>query len=124
MDRDELVQLAEAVRPDLPVLAPEAVDNLDRLLDQLRSGEPVNDDVLELLTSTAPLRRRINELLPAEDDVEKGGGDYGFQEMPGHGEPVATTFVVCPHGDYGYPVLGVGEPIPLCPNHNVPLDAC
>jgi hypothetical protein len=124
VDRDELVELAEAIRPDLPVLAPDTVGELDRLLDQLRSGEPVNDDVLELLTSTAPLRRRVNELLPTVEDVEKGGAGYGFQEMPGHGEPVSATIYVCPHGDYRYPVLEVGEPIPLCPNHKVPLDAC
>lgn len=124
MDRDELLELAEAIRPDLPALAPDTADQLDELLDQLRFGEPVNDDVLELLTSTAPLRRRVNELLPSEADAEKGGADYGFQEMPGHGEPVAATSYVCPHGDYRYPVLEVGEPIPVCPNHKVPLHAC
>jgi hypothetical protein len=123
VDRDELVELAETIRPELPMLAPDAVGQLDRLLDQLRSGEPVNDDVFELLTSTAPLRQRVNEILPADEDVEKGGANYGFQEMPGHGEPVGATIYGCPHGDYRYPVLEVGEPIPVCPSHKVPLVA-
>jgi hypothetical protein len=124
MDNEELVELAEAIRPDMATLAPEAADELNTLVQRLRAGEPVEDDMVELLTSTAALRRRVNELRPIDDDVEKGGAGYVFQEMPGHGEPVAATEYACPHGDYRYPVLEVGEPIPLCPNHKVPLVAC
>jgi hypothetical protein len=124
VDRHELVELADAIRPELPQLAPTAVAKLAVLLDRLRSGEPVDDDIFELLTSTASLRERVNALLPAEADVDKGETGHDLQELPGHGEPVAAVMYACSEGDYTYPVLEVGEPIPLCPNHNVPLVAC
>jgi hypothetical protein len=124
VDRDKLVELAEVMRPELPELAPDAVPELDVLLDRLKSGEPVDDDVFELLTRTGPLRRRVNHLLPAEEDVAKGGAGYNYQEMPGHGEPVAAAMYICPEGDYRYPVLEVGEQVPPCPKHNIPLIPC
>jgi hypothetical protein len=121
MDREELVRLAETLRSEL---AADAVPELDALVVRLRSGEPVDDEVYEVLTSTKPLRQRMNELVPANEDEDKGVAGRAFQELPGHGEPVAAITYACPEGDYSYPALEVGEPIPLCPTHNVRLEPC
>jgi len=126
VDRSELLDAARSIREALPELgytadAPVAT-RLDDLIGRMAGGEAVENDLFEVLTAHEPLRRRLDELLP-DVDPEKGGGGQGFHELPGHGEPVDAQYFVCPLGDYRYPVLEVGEAVPPCPVHRVPLVA-
>lgn len=122
MDREEILAVAEQMLAETPTLVPAAEEpevtaGLADLVGRLRSGEHVEDELVIALTGSEPLRRRFDELLPS-DDVDK---DVGYEELPGHGEPVDATYWVCPRGDYRYPVLEVGEPVPPCPTHHLAL---
>lgn len=68
--------------------------------------------------------RKGGDMGPHEQD-EKSAPDNtpigsGFE--PGLGDPhdPAPRFV-CPHGDFSWARSFIGEPIPLCPAHKVPL---
>jgi hypothetical protein len=125
MDRAELIAAAEQVLAEAPGLlpagtAPEVSAQLADLVSRARSGEPVEDELILVVTGQDRLRERFDELLPADDVAKEGGG---YEELPGYGEPVDVTYFACPQGDYCYPVLEVGEAVPLCPVHRVPLVA-
>lgn len=124
MDRSELLDAARTIRGELPELVPDAslAARLDDLIAQMETGEPVDDDLFETLTGHDPLRQRLDELLP-DEDPDKGWAGPAYQELPGYGEPVDAQYFVCPYGDYRYPVLEVGELVPPCPVHRVPLVA-
>ena len=127
MDQPELLPAARTIEAELPGLLPEPADaplraRLHSLVARLAAGEPVDDELFEALTGHEAVRRRLDELLPDEED-DKAGPGGGFQELPGHGEPVDAVYFVCPHGDYRYPVLEVGEYVPPCPVHHLALVA-
>jgi hypothetical protein len=99
---------------------------LDRLIDRLAAGADVadaEDELIELLTAEEPLRRRLDELLPDDQGEKDWAGPTGYQELPGPGDPVDAVFYACPEGDYRYPVMEVGEVVPQCPVHGLPLVA-
>jgi hypothetical protein len=126
MNQPDLLHCARTIDAELPDLLPGPGDapvraRLHGLVARLAAGEPVDDELFEALTDHEAVRRRLDELLPAEQD--KGGPGSGFQELPGHGEPVDAVYFVCPHGDYRYPVLEVGEYVPPCPAHHLALVA-
>lgn len=129
MEEQDLLSLVEMIRPEIPRLldartAAPTLSALDALVDRLRAGEPRGDDIFELLTDHDALRRRVDQLLGSDSDAAKNvdlSGIPAYAELPGHGEVVAAAVFVCPHGDYRFPVLEVGEAVPDCPVHAVAL---
>jgi hypothetical protein len=110
-------EVAEQIRGELPELlgadAPSVVRELDACLD--RGDE---DDLLALLTRHERTRERMDELLPEQ----LAAGERGFSQLPGHTpEPPPGTIYRCPRGDYEWPAFEVGEEIPECPQHHIPL---
>jgi len=132
MEEQDVLSLVETIRPEIPRLlgaqtAASTLADLDPLVERLRTGEPLGDEIFELLTGHDALRRRVDQLLAPELDAVKHidvaglTGSPAYTELPGHGEVVAAAVFVCPHGDYRFPVLEVGETVPDCPVHAVPL---
>jgi hypothetical protein len=125
MERHAMITLGVAIRQEMADLvgsdaAPLIGARVDDLLERLRAGQPVDDELFEVLTDDAAIRRRVLELLPATVDTTKDSS-LGLNPLPGYGEAVAATIFACPYGDYRYPEIEVGEPIPLCPAHHVKL---
>ncbi|WP_067449836.1 hypothetical protein [Actinomadura macra] len=121
MEDDELLTVAGALRPEVPALAgAETAARFDALLAALRRGEPTGDDLFELLTGDAALRERLNAVSPVPSE---GARAFAYLDLPGPGEVTAATMYACPHGDYRYPAQEIGEAVPICPNHQLPLRA-
>src|SRR5437016_3617815 len=49
------------------------------------------------------------------------GGGRGYGPPGGNRTAVPMPEYVCPHGDYIWHRVKVGQPIPNCPKHKVPL---
>jgi hypothetical protein len=120
-DRDEVgsdavYDAGNQIARELPELLPaghaEIATRLDMLLARANRGDDVGDEILELLASTEPTRRRIDELLPVEE-FDKALTDV--PDFPGFGDPVEAIVYACPQCDYEYPVVEVGEVVPACP---------
>lgn len=127
MERHAMITLGVAIQQEMadlvgPDAAPLIGARVDDLLERLRAGEPVDDELFQVLTDEAAVRRRVLELMPAMVDTTKDSSP-GLSPLPGYGEAVAATIFACPHGDYRYPQIEVGEQLPLCPNHHVELVA-
>jgi len=127
MKQSDLLRAARTIGGELPTLLPDQRDaalrdRLQSLVARFAAAEPVEDELFEALTGHEALRRRLDELLP-DEEADKSWAGGGYQELPGHGEPVDAVYFVCPHGDYRYPVLEVGEYVPPCPVHQLALVA-
>ena len=125
MDQPDLLRAARTIEGELPELLPDPADapvrdRVRSLVARLAAGADVGDELFEALTGPEALRRRLDQLLPDEQGEKAGGG---YQELPGHGEPVDAVYFVCPQRDYRYPVLEVGEYVPPCPVHHLALVA-
>lgn len=125
MERVELLVAARTIRVELSQLLPNPWEALlaarvEGLIDAMEDGLPVDDELLETLTGHEALRRRLDALLP-DDETDKSWAGPPYQELPGHGGPVDAVYLVCPKGDYRYPVLEVGEVVPPCPVHRMQL---
>ncbi|QXJ23348.1 hypothetical protein AGRA3207_004490 [Actinomadura graeca] len=121
MEDDELLAVAEAVRPEVSTLAGAGTAaRFEALLASLRRGEPAGDDLFELLTGDTALRERLNSLSPPPPE---GVHAFAYLDLPKHEEVTAATMYACPHRDYRYPAQEIGEAVPLCPKHHLPLRA-
>ncbi|OBK44799.1 hypothetical protein [Mycobacterium sp. 1081908.1] len=93
-------------------------DEIFETLAREDSGESVEDQLIAILVSREPTRVRLDALLP--DSL--AAGERGYAPMPGkYPEPPDTEVYVCPQGDYAWPRFSAGEPVPVCPTHQVPL---
>jgi hypothetical protein len=119
MQQSEVARAAGTIslelRDLLPADAGQVGAQLDALLARARAGDDVDDDLMLLLTRFESTRQRLDELLPEADAAK------GYADLPGHGEPIGALLYRCPRGDYEYPALEVGEPIPPCPVHHIAL---
>jgi hypothetical protein len=70
---EEIVRAARAILPELPTLlgddAPEVRHRLQLLLARAERGEPVTDEIVELLRSRSATRVRLTDLLSFEEHV-------------------------------------------------------
>src|SRR4051794_36821551 len=70
---------------------------------------------------------RLVEVLRASPDAREWmGGREELEEVdrivePGGDVGEVGTYFVCPYGDSDYVRDHVGDPVPLCPEHHVPL---
>ncbi|GAA2692961.1 MULTISPECIES: hypothetical protein [Actinosynnema] len=136
MRDEDVVAAARAVRSDLPTLVGDVHSaflerELAAMLARADNGEPVADDILDLLTPHDRVLVRLRDLLPATPDAERGldsgalGTTYSsahFSQLPGVAAPTAEILYRCGFCDYAYPVFEAGEPVPeSCPDGHGPL---
>jgi hypothetical protein len=127
MDDGELLAAARQIHEELAV--GEHRDGLGRLIQEARQAEPGErrqesvDQIYELLYRDERTRRRLNELLAPVRDVPRL---YQYQSLAGDPQSSDDSFdrLVCPQGDYAWPILDVSDPTPqptVCPNDGAPL---
>jgi hypothetical protein len=73
--------------------------------------------------------RRLEEVLRAREETRAWMRDHDpeppdverLTELGGRPTGPLGTYYVCPKGDYDWVRENVGEEVPLCPTHHVPL---
>ncbi len=121
---EDILEAARAIRPYLPeLLTAEQAKAIDHQLTQLLTQQDqtkVDNLILDILCSQEPTRQWIDEFLELKlpPTLEKS-----YQPIPGNLTPVSSVAkYTCPFGDYVWYQRQVGEPIPNCPTHEVPLE--
>ncbi len=120
---EDVLEAARTIRPLLADLLEDeqqaqALDaQLARLLEQARAGEPVANRILDLLSKETATREWLRRFLKGEGQLT----GKGFEPLPGPAAPVPAPKFVCPQGDYVWHRHSVGQPVPRCPTHNLPL---
>lgn len=122
MDDEVVLQAAAVVHEELRSAGDEDArrlrGRLEPLLERAAAGQPVADEVLEVLTADDDTRQRVADLLADADD---DGVRSGFSGLPGlpHGSP--APIFACRTCDYSWPAFEVGEPARDCPRGHGPL---
>jgi hypothetical protein len=124
---DEAQVLAAAQRIHDELGASELRAGLAELLEAARQEGPeasraeVIDRIYELLCRDERTRWRLDEFLPPAR-----GWSRSYEQLAG--DPLAGDDsydrLVCPQGDYAWPILDVADPTPqptVCPNDGSPL---
>jgi len=125
MDDGELLAAAQQIHEELA--EGERRDGLGRLIQEASQAEPEErrqetvDQIYELLARDERTRQRLNELLAPVRDVPRL-----YQSLAGDPQSSDDSFdrLVCPQGDYAWPILDVSDPTPqptVCPNDGAPL---
>ena len=120
---NQIFEAAAAIRHYLPELEPEQAANLDRqiadLLNQDRSTPGLDNQILRLITQTDAIRTWAKEYLnPDPKSTERGL----FSPTNDPANFIDLHKYACPHGDYIWYRHSVGDPIPNCPTHGIPLE--
>lgn len=121
---DPVLELARSIRAYLPELVGEDSAVLDATLARLLA-ESRHDDVGPAILTE--LRRRpathdwASRFLETGEPPVPQAGEKGLSPLPGGGEVVRASRFVCPEGDYAWYRRGIGEGVPACPTHGVPL---
>lgn len=119
---------ARALRGDLPALELPHGDALDRTLSELldagEGGADIDDELVEVLRADPRTRAYVEFFIrfgapPPPENVEV----RGISPLPGDPGPVSLAKYSCPMGDYDWYRRAAGQPVPLCPTHNVPLES-
>ena len=122
-DKDVL-EGACAIRPYLTKLLETAKANqidekLAELLDKSQTGQKVDNRILKLVANQEATRTWMAAFL--EHNVPPEVARF-YSPLPGQVSTVSgVARYVCPQGDYVWYRRSVGEPIPLCPTHQLEL---
>jgi aspartate/methionine/tyrosine aminotransferase len=93
-------------------------DEISDVLAQPDGGVKVEDQLIAVLAAREPTRARLDALLP--DSLLSG--ERGLVPLPGYSPyPPDIEIYRCPLGDYEWPRFDLGETVPNCPAHDVPL---
>ncbi len=111
---DELLDEAEATA---------IKEELDELLEKLRSGENMKSQLREVLKRNDKVRQWTHEFLNPSDTSRLGYESY--QELPGESQPIGgMKKYICPEGgfycSYWFPHKA-GQKIPKCCKHGITL---
>lgn len=116
---EDVLEGARSIRPFLPELIGTEADQVDQqlveLLGKAKSGQAVDQQVLEILKSRPKTRNWIAEFLSSEQ-VSKG-----YQGLPGKAGAVSMPKYACPEGDYIWYQRSAGLQVPSCPTHQCEL---
>ena len=122
---NSVLAAARAIRPYLSSLVGADAVTVDReitaLLINARDGADVEEALLNLLRrypathSWAAAFMQHGHPPEIDDPVTK---DFG---PPGIPSPVPARKYCCPGGDYDWWTSRIGEPVPTCPSHSLPL---
>jgi len=121
MDEQKVLEVARAIRPDLPELvgadAGELTARLDELLGRAAAGEHVQLEVLTVLKARPATREWARRLLDAQPLLRH------YQALPGRGQLAAVPRYACPYGGhYVWYQHSRADKVPLCDRHKVPLE--
>jgi hypothetical protein len=118
---DELRRTVQELRTALPDITESAEERaeLEVVLDRALAdtgAEPAGElrAALEFNTVT---RRWVREHVARPDGVR----DIGGAGLPGLGTGITGELFVCPHDDFDFVRESVGQVVPLCPAHDIPL---
>jgi hypothetical protein len=124
---EEIFEAARSIRPYLAqLLNPEAAQTMDEQLSELLAQiqpEPttVSQRILKLLSSQETTREWIKKFLQDKvlPEIEKS---YEPTLSPTPTPVSGLIKYACPYGDFVWYQRQVGEPIPNCRTHNLPLE--
>ena len=131
MTNDEtILELARAVRPYLSELVEEpraaALDaEFAELLAEAPARGDVDERVLDLLGQSPALGDWAAAFLErgAPPEVAYLEERSRLQGLAGEGEVVRAPRYACPEGDFVFYRRSVGQAVPECPTHHLPLRA-
>jgi len=119
-DPEQIRETARSIKPFLRELVPEHAELIDKRLSELLGrDEPQDELLLELLSAYPGTREWISSRLAQGTP----GTTRGFLGTIGAPAALQLEKYSCPGGDYNWYATSVGEEIPLCPNHNIPLQS-
>jgi len=116
-------EAACSIRPFLSELLPEAeakvIDQkLSNLLAQAKTGQPIDNLILDVLAAHDTTREWLSKFLEDKQQPEHLRTVFS---LPGNPSIVNIDKFVCPQGDYIWRRPRVGIEPPHCPTHNQPL---
>ncbi len=135
----EILSAARTVQSELDTLlgdkAAEVAPKLAQLINEVEAGQTLDLDLWEFLTEYDATDRRMTELLKetqSEDTIHYNPmgeisheyirlGDVSYSPPPGIRRPSSLQKYTCPQCDYTWERRHIGEDIPECPEHKVPL---
>jgi hypothetical protein len=126
MDDGELLAAAQQIHDELD--AGERRDGLGQLIQEAHrapleeSRQESIDRIYELLGRDERTRRRLDELLAPTRNEPR----LGYESLAGDSQSSDDGYdrLVCPQGDYTWPILDVADPTPqptVCPHDGSPL---
>ncbi|MGK7957189.1 MAG: hypothetical protein AB4063_18355 [Crocosphaera sp.] len=120
---EDYLEAGRTIRSYLPdLLDSEQAKSMDAQLADLlnQSDQDVENQILEVLTSTEITRQWTVEFLESETLAEF----KAYQPILGNPtQPISGMIkYVCPYGDFVYYQRKEGETIPLCKTHNCALE--
>lgn len=116
------IEIALTIHAELPqLLNPGECESVQQklalLLQRFDSGEDTDDEILTLLASTPPTRRRMSDLYDQENKQRSLP-----LALPGEISIVSAPQFQCPHCDERWSRDRIGRPIPICSTHKVLLE--
>lgn len=111
-DRDVIY----AARKIVSLLDEKQQEVVQDLLARAERGEKVDNFLIDELRQDRRIRQWLRQALGLSKDVV-----MAFDPLPGDIGRVSAPVYVCPHGDFEWEIRRVGQPIPPCPVHDVPL---
>ena len=120
-----ILTAARDIRPHLATLLdPETAQQVDQqlqtLLAQAESGQPVEIPITEVLRHLEPTQQWIRRYLKGENPDQITRSISGYSGLAGDPSLQSATKYVCPHSDYTW-YREDNSPIPLCPTHLIDL---
>lgn len=129
-----ILEAARAIRPCLPDLVGAEAIEVDRRLAELL-GRPDDTQVAALILAELGIRPATRDWFtaftrrlvpPSADEIlgdreKTGNPPLGGGPPPGAGEAVGGVRFACQEADYVWYRHTVGEEIPRCPTHDLPL---
>jgi hypothetical protein len=122
--RDEdILEGARAIRPRLKELlgaaAEQVDDKLEKYLDLSRTGQRVENLIMELVAEDDATRQWMDDFLASKRPLETS---RSYSELPGFPQstPVMQRYA-CPSCDHTWFRRSAGEEIPVCPSHRKQL---
>lgn len=107
-----------AARRYLPHLPSEQQSKVQELLQNARSGEKVDNAILETVSRDARAKEWFREALFTEEAVR-----LGYEPLAGLPGPIpARSLWVCPQCSFQWRVFRRDRPVPRCPNDGSPLE--
>ena len=127
---EDVLEAARAIRPFLAqlvgdVAAPEVDSYLADRLGAAAAGQRVSDEILGSLRAASATRRWWLDFLATglPPEVTRYHDPTRSASIPGRGEIVSPLRYQCPQGDYVWYRIGVTQGVPVCPTHDVRLEA-
>lgn len=115
-----MIDLAKAIIPELPCLLAEEAGQTEALLAELITrSAAVEGEILAVLQRHPATREWAYAQLGSEAALRDSPGAYF--PLQGAGSAPASNAYGCRKCDYRWRRRAVGQAVPLCPTHEIPL---